>query len=151
MSLLFDTNILVHFTGNFGAHQTRKIVNVNNQEVFVSVASIAELKSLALRNNWGGRRLKAIDEILVEMTVIEITENLLNTYAEIDVYSQRRNPRMGDYPFATPRNMGKNDLWIAATASLLGLKLVTTDADFNHLHEVFIEVQVLKPELFKAN
>ncbi len=151
MSLLFDTNILVHFTGNFGAHQTRKIANVNKQEVFVSVASIAELKSLALRNNWGARRLKAIDEILVEMTVIEITENLLNTYAEIDAYSQRRNPRYVDYPFATPRNMGKNDLWISATASLLGLKLVTTDADFNHLHEVFIEVQVLKPELFKAN
>ena len=35
-------------------------------------------------------------------------------------------------------------------ASLLGLKLVTTDADFNHLHRVFIEVQVLKPELFKT-
>jgi len=35
--------------------------------------------------------------------------------------------------------MGKNDLWIASTAALLGLKLITTDADFNHLHDVFIE------------
>jgi hypothetical protein len=29
---------------------------------------------------------------------------------------------------------------------LLGLKLVTADADFNHLNGVFIEVQHLKPE-----
>ncbi|WP_259071537.1 hypothetical protein HDF24_26015 [Mucilaginibacter sp. X4EP1] len=43
--------------------------------------------------------------------------------------------------------MGKNDLWIASTAALLGLKLVTSDADFNHLHQIFMEVQFIKPEL----
>jgi tRNA(fMet)-specific endonuclease VapC len=46
--------------------------------------------------------------------------------------------------------MGKNDLWIASTAALLGLKLITSDADFNHLHDVFIEVECLKPEQLKA-
>jgi len=40
--------------------------------------------------------------------------------------------------------MGKNDVWIAATAALLGLKLVTTDGDFDHPHEVFFDVQKLK-------
>jgi len=45
--------------------------------------------------------------------------------------------------------MGKNDLWIASTAALLGLKLVTTDADFNHLHQVFMEVEYIKAELLK--
>ncbi len=38
------------------------------------------------------------------------------------------------------RNMGKNDLWIAATAHVLGAKLLTTDADFNHLNEVFLDL-----------
>ncbi len=32
------------------------------------------------------------------------------------------------------RPMGKNDLWIAATAKVSGLTLLTTDADFDHLH-----------------
>jgi tRNA(fMet)-specific endonuclease VapC len=41
--------------------------------------------------------------------------------------------------------MGKNNLWIAATAALPGLKLVTTDGDFDHLHEVFFDLQKLKP------
>jgi predicted nucleic acid-binding protein len=30
---------------------------------------------------------------------------------------------------------------IASTATLLGLELVTTDADFAHLHNVFLEVR----------
>lgn len=41
------------------------------------------------------------------------------------------------------------NLWIAATAALLGLKLITTDQDFNHLHRVFIEVECLTPESFR--
>jgi tRNA(fMet)-specific endonuclease VapC len=42
--------------------------------------------------------------------------------------------------------MGKNDLWIASTAALLGLTLVTTDKDFDHLHLVFMEVKRITPE-----
>ena len=29
--------------------------------------------------------------------------------------------------------MGKNDVWIAATAKVSGTTLLTTDGDFNHL------------------
>jgi len=36
--------------------------------------------------------------------------------------------------------MGKNDLWIAATAYTLNATLVTTDTDFDHLDGEFIEV-----------
>jgi predicted nucleic acid-binding protein len=41
---------------------------------------------------------------------------------------------------ATARNMGKNDLWIAATAHVLGASLLTTDKDFAHLHSVFVDL-----------
>lgn len=37
--------------------------------------------------------------------------------------------------------MGKNDLWIAATASVLGTKLLTTDEDYTHLDGVFLSVE----------
>jgi tRNA(fMet)-specific endonuclease VapC len=74
---------------------------------------------------------------------------LINIYSEIDAFSQRRNPSYSDYSFSTPRNMDKNDLWIAATAALLGLKLVTTDTDFNHLQQAFIKLQIIKPSLFR--
>jgi len=36
--------------------------------------------------------------------------------------------------------MGKNDLWIAATAAFHKFRLITTDKDFNHLDKVFIKL-----------
>lgn len=36
--------------------------------------------------------------------------------------------------------MGKNDLWIAATAYAINAKLVTTDKDFDHLNNSFLEI-----------
>ncbi len=150
MNFLLDTNILVFLIRDTSLRLLTKVINPEERRLLVSVVSIAELKSIALRNNWGSQKLKIVDSVLSKISIIEINEDLANTYAEIDAYSQRRNPHISDYPFSTPRNMGKNDLWIAATASLLGLKLVTTDADFNHLHQVFIDVQILKPDLFKT-
>ncbi len=79
---------------------------------------------------------------------MDINQSHLAIYAEIDAYSQRLNPNFETYPFDTPRNMGKNDLWIASLAALLGLRLVTTDADFDHLHNIFFEVRKIKPEEF---
>lgn len=79
------------------------------------------------------------------MIIVEINENLADTYAEIDAYSQCRNPSFPNQAFKTPRNMGKNDLWIASTAALLGLTLVTTDADFQHLSEIFLELRQIEP------
>ena len=150
MNLLFDTNILLNLGKGARAKQILKIINPDNKKIFASVATMGELKSLVLQNNWGINRLQSLDELLVDIVVVDVNENMVDTSAEIVAYSQRRNPRITDYSFATPRNMGKNDLWIAATASLLGLKLVTTDADFSHLHQVFIEVQMIKPTLFKT-
>ena len=40
----------------------------------------------------------------------------------------------------TSRNMGKNDLWIAATAAVTQSKLLTTDGDFDHLNGSFIDL-----------
>jgi tRNA(fMet)-specific endonuclease VapC len=40
--------------------------------------------------------------------------------------------------------MGKNDLWIAATAAVLECPLLTTDKDFQHLDEVYFEVVTIE-------
>ena len=58
----------------------------------------------------------------------------------IDSYSQGKNPSIPLPPGLTARNMGKNDLWIAATGSVLDATLLTTDDDFNHLNKIFLEV-----------
>ena len=37
--------------------------------------------------------------------------------------------------------MGKNDLWIAVTTHLLEATLITTDNDFDHLKNVYFNVE----------
>ena len=119
MNLLFDTNILVYLIKSPNLQLLTNIINPDEEEVLISAVSIGELKSIALQNNWGAGKRQSLDYVLEMASVMEVNESLVNTYAEIDAYSQRRNPRMADYPFATPRNMGKNDLWIAATPPCL--------------------------------
>lgn len=100
---------------------------------------------MAIRNRWGTNRKNSLNNILDLVDIIDVNGLSVDTYAEIDTFSQRLNPSFEKYPFDTPRNMGKNDLWIACLATLLGLKLVTTDADFDHLHDIFFEVQKINP------
>jgi tRNA(fMet)-specific endonuclease VapC len=46
--------------------------------------------------------------------------------------------------------MGKNDLWIATTASLLNLMLITTDDDFDHLNNHFLQIRKITSDFLKA-
>lgn len=46
--------------------------------------------------------------------------------------------------------MGKNDIWIAATASALNLKLVTTAKDFNPLEGEFIKLEYIDFEEYRT-
>jgi tRNA(fMet)-specific endonuclease VapC len=48
---------------------------------------------------------------------------LLRTYGEIDADCTKGGC-----------NMGKNDAWIAATARVTGMTLLTTDKDFDYAH-----------------
>jgi predicted nucleic acid-binding protein len=44
------------------------------------------------------------------------------------------------------RNMGKNDLWISVTTTLLMGTLLTTDKDFHNLHDSFFKVKYVEIE-----
>lgn len=141
MGVLFDTNILIGIVRAGDQSGILKYLNPVNSKVYISIVSQGEIKSLALQNKWGSNRIDALERLLSKVAVVDVTDAALNTYTEIDSYSQLRNPRFGKYPFTTPRNMGKNDLWIASLAALLGLELVTADSDFDHLHDVFCDVK----------
>jgi len=148
MNLLFDTNVLIYLARDY-QNRILSTINPENKQIFLSVATLGELKSISIQNNWGSKKWEVLDAIIDECILVEINDNLIETYSEIDSYSQRKNPKFGTYIFDTPRNMGKNDLWIAATGSFLNLKLITTDSDFDHLNKVFLHVEKWIPEQFK--
>lgn len=145
MNLLLDTNIILNIIRAKDFTAVKNFINPKSSLLYISIVSEAEIKSLAIKNNWGINRRNSLNNILELIDIIDVNELSVNTYAEIDAFSQRLNPSFEKYSFDTPRNMGKNDLWIESLATILGLKLVTTDADFDHLHSIFFEVQKINP------
>ena len=127
----------------------KSFINPDDSILYLSVVCDAELKSISKMNRWGENRNYLMSNILSLFDIIDVNNSLVDIYAEIDSYSQGKNADFDDYPFGSSRNMGKNDLWIASLATFLNLKLVTTDADFDHLHKVFFEVRRIKPEEFE--
>jgi tRNA(fMet)-specific endonuclease VapC len=150
MNLLFDTNIILYITRDESQMKILDFVNPTNQDVYISYASVAETESIAFQNNWGKRKIKCFEDFLEEVQIIEIDDTLLKTYVNIDAFSQRKHQYFTEYAFQTPRNMGKNDLWIASTASLLNLTLITTDGDFDHLESHFISLNKILPEQLQS-
>jgi tRNA(fMet)-specific endonuclease VapC len=150
MNLLLDTNILIHAVRVKQLVSFFKWINPDNASFYLSITSVAEVKSIAIQNEWSHRKMLVLDYIISKCQIVDVTDYLLKSYLEIDTFSQRKNPNFVTYPFATPRNMGKNDLWIASTAALLNLTLVTTDSDFTHLHDVFLDLHVINIEEIKG-
>jgi tRNA(fMet)-specific endonuclease VapC len=138
--ILLDTNILLLFLRDDMRWKTLfKQYDLENSINCLSIISLGELYAIGLRNKWSPRRLAQIDNIQIDFTMLDIDyPDLIVRYGELDAYSQGK---LDGYPLSlSARNMGKNDLWIAATASTLGLELMTTDNDFNHLDPNFLKL-----------
>jgi len=134
MRYILDTNILLFFVrGKAKGKELKELFDLDNPaiEVFYSIASWAELFSLVKQFNWSEKKIDTIEGI-------EIDERIAKTYIEIDVYSQGKDKLKPLPKGVSSRNMGKNDLSIAATATILNATLLTTDDDFSHLNGVFI-------------
>lgn len=140
MNYFLDTNLLLtYLRDNKQARNIEKELKLleKGNNLLLSVVSVGEVKSIAIQNKWGKRKIENLIAILQDFLITDInTQEVIDRYAEIDAYSQGK---LNDIP--TPfsaRNMGKNDLWIAATASIYNVQLITTDKDFDHLKENYL-------------
>lgn len=146
--LVFDTNILLHLVRG---KQTALTINDYLQQqkdiqTIISVVSLAEAESVVKQvGNWGNEKIKRLHQLFQQLTIVDIesgNNDLLESYVCIDAFSQGKTPAPnGQMLNNSSRNMGKNDLWIAATAYALDAILLTTDNDFDHLHNIFFEVK----------
>ena len=126
---LLDTNVLVALVraGALGGYidstyQPRQA----RFKPLVSVVSVGEMLSLARQFAWGPKKIAEISHLVENLVVEDInTPEILAAYGEIDCASR-----------SIGRKMGKNDVWIAATARVAGATLLTTDSDFDHLSAV---------------
>jgi tRNA(fMet)-specific endonuclease VapC len=137
MVYIFDTNIVLHYLRE--SQLSQDIENQlhpfhGNNVAIASVVTLGELRAIAFRNKWGERRLSNLENFLKVFVIANINiEEIIENYAYIDTYSQGKI--VNDTHGETARNMGKNDLWIAATTRYLDAILLTTDKDFSHLND----------------
>lgn len=151
MKYLLDTNLIIIYSReNNMSNGIEKKFNFFNgiHTLAVSVVTLGELDALGKKLYYGKRKIQKIRKYTDELYPINInTKKIIERYGDIDAYSQGK---LKNKPLETSaRNMGKNDLWIAATASVYDLTLITTDKDFQHLDGVFLDVIYVNLEKFK--
>ena len=144
MNYLLDTNILLgHLKGEGFTDYLDKTYHIfsGTNLAGVSVVTIGELKSLAIQRKWGTIRQTKMQSLLEDFLQLPVAKNVLvERYAQIDAYSQGKLLNKPLPSGMSARNMGKNDIWIAATASLVNATLITADKDFDHLSDTFLKV-----------
>jgi len=146
MRYLLDTNILLFYLREEELAKeieaTYQILDSSNF-AFISVVSKGELKALALKNKWGLKRMQELEAFLGLFLIINIdAEDIIDKYAEIDAFSQGKLGALSST--SSSRNMGKNDIWIAATASVIEATFLTTDKDFEHLDRTFLDLVLVE-------
>jgi tRNA(fMet)-specific endonuclease VapC len=151
MEYIIDTNIVVLYSKSTDLAkkiEAKYALFSTEKNPLISVVSLGELNALSKKSNYGDTRTMHIENLIKRLFTIKInTKKIIDKYGDIDAYSQGK---LKNNPLGTSaRNMGKNDLWIAATASVYDLTLVTTDKDFQHLNGVFLDVIYVDLEQFK--
>ncbi len=131
---VLDTNIIVAYireNPKYVEVESRLNLTSDDAQLIVPVVTLGEIRVLAKRNGWGEKKIEQpnalIQQVLFVVDVSYGAPELLDAYVEIDCFSNGRS-------------MGKNDLWIAATAKVTGATLVTTDGDFDHLGEGIVQL-----------
>ena len=142
ITYILDSNILIYLVGE----NVKIIPYVKEKDIFgvnagvISCASVGESLAFSMKKNWGIAKKGNLETLLKMTTAIPIfIREIAGAYAEIDAFSQGRHPTL--ISTFTTRNMGKNDLWIAATTHLSKGTLLTTDNDFDHLMPHFLTIQ----------
>src|SRR5689334_14503423 len=113
---LLDTNILLHLirgksTGLYidATYQLRKQIYTP----FICVVTHGEIWSLASENRWGNAKIIALEVMLSNLVTVDINaDQIFEAYVGVEDAS-RKAP-------GGAVMMGKNDLWIAATAEATG-------------------------------
>lgn len=140
---LLDTNVLVHLIRGDAVwarvRATYQPLLVEPRPI-ISIVTAGELRSLALQLNWQAGKTEQVDFYLGYLQRVSIDDpEIIRAYAVIDAYGHR-----------TGRPLGKNDVWIAATATVTGARLLTTDKDFDQLDPLFLSRDWIDPNVGSA-
>ncbi len=134
--ILLDTNIILQFIRkNIVGQQIESDYKFRSRpnRSLISLVTVGEIHALARKFNWAEQKKTYLKTQLKNLTIVDLNlTGIIENYTEIDYFSEK---------IVKPAHrMGQNDMWIAATAATLGVCLMTTDKDFDHLHPKYIQI-----------
>lgn len=136
--VVLDTCVLVHLLrGNDLGRKIDAEFGLSRGKVtaLLSAVTLGEARSLALQWSWGSDRIQRLERLFRELIVMAVDlDPVLERYAVIDKHSRD-----------VGRKMGKNDLWIAATAAATHATLLSTDRDFDHIDPTLVSHVWINP------
>ena len=142
---LLDTNMLLGFVRRAAwALKIRDEHNLADPEtvVFTSIVCKGEIQALAEKFGWGSNKRSELQRVLGMVPTLYLDDEVVNAYALIDAWTPGTTV---DSPNSAPPPkpavaMSQNDLWIAATAYAKRSVLISTDGDFDHLKEDWLQL-----------
>jgi tRNA(fMet)-specific endonuclease VapC len=140
---LLDTNILLHLLR--GKELGQRIdqqygLRSTIANCIISVVTVGEMESLARKFKWGQDKTAELKKLVDAVPWVDINDAaLIAAYGTID-----------DFSDTSGRPMGKNDVWIAATAHVTQITLLTADKDFDHLQGKFLNRIWIDPTITKT-
>ena len=148
---LLDTGVMLGFVrGAPWAARAHEEYGLGSLETMVvtSVICQGELLAFAEKKGWREKKRVKLARTLNRVPTLDINKQpILNAYALIDAWTHGKPvaaPRHAPPP-KPARSMGKNDLWIAATAHASDAVLLTTDTDFCHLDDIWFKCIYVDP------
>lgn len=116
MAVVVDTDVL-SFLNKQDDRGMFYLPYLANQLPIISFMTLAELERWTLAGNWGDRKRQHLMKYLRRYTVHPVSALLCRKWAEVIDGARRRG-----------RPMATSDAWIAATAILLDVTLLTYNA-----------------------
>jgi tRNA(fMet)-specific endonuclease VapC len=116
MALVVDTDV-ASFLFKHDTRAALYVPHLSGHMLTISFQTLAELNLWALSANWGAERRRRLARYLRRYVVQDSSPALCRRWAEVADGGRRRG-----------RPVGNADAWVAATALLLDLPLVTNNA-----------------------
>ncbi len=121
--MIFDTNFIIH-------HIRRQVPLPGR--VIIPIIVVGELEAFSLNSDCNYQKINYLLRLLDTFPVAKINRDITRIYVKVDAFSQARFAQQPLPPGLTARNMGKNNLCIAAIGLYLDLEVHTKDHDFTY-------------------
>lgn len=128
-AIVVDTSAFIYLTRGASPKASEYAPFVNEKTIVLSFATVAELWRGAITQNYGEKKRKRLAADIGVAIVVPPNEPLSRLWGEITAKGRALGHPLG-------QKAQSHDAWVAATAQLYELPLLTEDSDFQNFPDL---------------